>query len=608
MPTFAAADWLIVLIYCFFALTAGFSLRPVVTGSRQYLQAGRALPGWLCGLAMVGAGLGSETLLGLGAAGARYGIAEAGFFALGSIPALLFTALYLMPLYYGSQSGPRTIPDYLGRRFDQKTRALNAGMFLGMAAFGAGISLYAMARIFEALHLFDQMANRLSLPPSGSMLLAMMLPAALVLTYVLLGGLGAAMYNQALQFCVIVAGLLPAVLLGLKRIGGWSGLKAAAPAGFFQEWSGAAHAGAHSMSIGAIGMALGAGLVVGGGIWCTDFRLLQTAMAAKDVQSARRAPLIAAAVWVILPLLLILPGAIAIGLPTPHTTEVVRNENGTIYHEINVVPAAVEAGLGLVPAKADAATGKPVMGANGHAVLDYAMATPNMLAQFLPMGLLGLGIAVLLGCLMSGVAAGVTAFSAVFTCDIFEAFIAKNADDKRLLLAGRWSAAGGMVLAIGTACAAMRFVSLLDAMVLVFAVVNAPLFAVLYRGALWKRMTGHGAFAGLIAGMAAALLNDGLMLPAGAQRGIHGGWIAVLGRPSSDLALGLENALAAFFVSLIVSSVVSRWTKPRPDEELRGLVRSLTELPPARAAWWKRPEMMAAAILVAAIAVNLILM
>ncbi len=613
-PNLAAADWLILLIYGFFMLIAGFSLKPAITGSREYMQAGRSLPGWLCGMALVGASLGSQEVLGMGAAGARYGLASVGFFALGSIPAMLFAGLLLMPVYYGARSGPgaaaaRSIPEYLGLRFDPKTHALNACLFLGAAAFSAGIALYAMVRALAALHVFDQVANALNLPPTGVLLLAIALPAALVLTYVLLGGLAAAMYNQALQFCLVFAGLLPMVLLGLKKIGGWGGLKAAVPANFLPALThvspGAAHAGASAMGIGVVGLVLGAGLVLGGSAWCTDFRLLQTAMAAKDVESARRAPLIAAAVWVLVPLLLVLPGLIAVGLPTPRTTIAVHNENGAIYHDITVVPPAVEAGQGLVPARADAA-GKPLMGAGGHAVLDYEMATPNMLLQFLPMGLLGLGLTALLACLMGGVAASLTAFSTVFTCDIYQAFFAKDASDKRMLAVGRWAAVGGMLLAIGAACAPIRLDSMLDAMVLVFAVVNAPLFATLLLATLWKRTTGHGAFAGLIAGAAGALLHHGIALPKGEQPGIHGGWIAVLHHPASELALGLGTAGFAFCVSLIVTAVVSVSTKARPEEELKGLVHSLAERPPANVTWWKRPEALAAAILLAAIVVNLI--
>ena len=631
VPNLAAADWLILLIYFFFVVVAGFSLRPFMTGSKEYLQAGRALPAWLCGVAMLSAGLGSQEMLGMGAAGARYGLASVGLFALGSIPAMLFAGIYLMPLYYGAGSEPkalskspaqpgpetqsgtgengggaRSVPEYLGLRYDRKTRALNACLFAAMALFSAGISLYAMARIFAALHVFDRIATQWNLPTTGVLLLAMALPAALVLAYVLLGGLAATMYNQALQFSVTMAGVLPVALLGLKRIGGWSGLKAAVPAGFVHEWSGTGHAGGHAMGIGAAVLVVGVGIVLGGGMWCSDFRLLQTAMAAKDVASARRAPLIAAAARIFVPLALILPGLIAVGLPTPRTTIVIHNENGAIYHEITIVPAAEEAGQGLVPAKSNAATGKPVMGADGRAVLNYEMATPAMLLHFLPMGMLGLGLAALMACLMSGVAASLTGFNTVFALDIYQAFLKKGASDKQILKAGRWAAAGGMLVAIGAACAAMRFNSILDAMVLVFAVVNAPLFATLLLGVFWRRATGHGAFAGLIAGVAGALMHHGLALPKGAQPGIHGGWIAALFHPESEMALGLETAIVAFCMSLLVTAAVSACTEARPEAELKGLVRSLAERPAVAAKWWKRPEALAAAILLAAIAVNAI--
>lgn len=352
-------------------------------------------------------------------------------------------------------------------------------------------------------------------------------------------------------------------------------------------------------------MVVGVGIVIGGGVWCADFRLLQTAMAAKDVESARRAPLLAAAAMVFVPLVLILPGLIAVGLPTPRTTIVIHSENGAIYHDITVVPPAEEAGQGLVPAKADAATEKPVMSADGHAVLDYEMATPAMLLHFLPTGMLGLGLAALMACLMSGVAASLTACNTVFACDIYQAFLKKDASDKQILKAGRWAAAGGVMLAIAAGSAALRSNDLVDVVVLVFAVVNAPLFATLLLGVLCKRMTGHGAFAGLIAGMVAALLHHGTALPWGEQRGIHGGWIAVLHHPASDMALGLGTAALAFIVSLLATVAVSLCTKPRPEAKLAGLMHA-TE--PSKTAWWRRPETIAAAvILLAAIAVNLML-
>lgn len=608
MPTLAAPDSLILLIYAFFMLAAGFSLKSAMTGSREFMQAGRSLPAWICGLAMLGAGLGSQEVLGMGAAGARYGLASIGLFALGSIPAMLFAGLYLMPIFYGAKTAGaprariiRSIPEYLGLRFDPKTRVLNAFLFAAMSIFSAGIALCVMARIFIALHVFDRFADTFNLPPTGVLLLAMGLPAALVLAYVLLGGLGAAIYNQATQFCLTLAGLLPAVLLGLKKIGGWNGLKAAAPT---EGVHGLVH-GAYPMGAGAIFLFMAVGLVLGGGTWCTDFRLLQTAMAAKNVASAQRTPILAAAVRVFVPFAVVLAGLIAVALPTPHTSIVIHSDNGVIYHEITVVPAAAEAGRGLVPAKAGA-DGKPIRSTNGQAELDYAMATPNLLLEFLPTGLLGLGVTALLACLMSGVAASVTAFSTVFTCDIFQVLAALDAQDKRLLSIARWAAAGGALLAFGAAFAALRLDSILDALLLMFAIVNAPLFAVLLLGAFWKRATGHGACAGLIAGAVTALVNHGIALPSGDQPGIHGGWIAPFFHPASELVVGLNAAMLAFLASLLVAAAVSLLTKARPENDLNGLVRSSIAREPANAKWWQRPEAMAAAILLIAIAVHLI--
>jgi len=619
VPNLSATDSLVLLIYAFFMLSAGFSLKTAMTGSKEFMQAGRALPSWLCAIAMLGASLGSQEVLGMGAAGARFGLSSMGWIALGSIPAMLFAGLFFVPVFYGSNSraagstekgshvAPRSIPEYLGLRFDQRTRVLNAFLFSAMVLFNAGIALYAMGRVFVALHVFDRLSTALNLPPIGVLLLSMALPAALVLAYVLLGGLGAAMYNQAMQFCLVVAGLLPAVLLGVKRVGGWSGIKAAVPGNLLHglsQTSAPGHAATHPL--GGIALLLGVGLVLGGGMWCADFRLLQTAMAAKDVDAAQKSPIIAAGLRIFVPIVAVLPGLIAVALPTPHTSIVIHNENGVIYHEITVVPPAAEAGKGLVPAKTGA-DGKPLIAADGRPELDYAMATPNAMLEFLPTGLLGLGLTALLACLMSGVAASVTSFSTVFTSDIFQTLLVPMASDKLLLRMARWATLGGVLLAFGAACVSMRFDSLLDALILAFALVNAPLFAVMLLGVFWKRATDQGAFAGLAAGAVAALLYHGLGLPQGDHPGSHGGWIAALVHPSKDLIFGLEIALLAFLLSLVVATAVSLFTKARPEAELIGLVHAPSVRPPKNAKWHKRPEVMAAAILVLAIVVNLIL-
>jgi solute:Na+ symporter, SSS family len=356
----------------------------------------------------------------------------------------------------------------------------------------------------------------------------------------------------------------------LKQIGGWNGLKAAAGLSAFAR----EHGRTGDTGVAAMAIAAALGLVVAAGTWCADFRVLQAAMAAKDADAARKASLVAAGARFAAPLLLILPAIVALGLPTPHTTIVIHNENGTIYHDISVVPSEVENGQGLVPARIDAATGKPVKDAGGNTVLDDAMAAPNVMLHFLPTGLLGLGLAALLASMMAGTAANVTAFSSVFTCDLWESLTRKKGEEDKQITVARWAAAAAMLLAFAVALAAMRFGDLPNAMALVFAAVIAPVLATLLLGVFWNRATGSGAFAGLTAGWAAALLHHGLALPVGEQRGIHGGWIAVLHHSSSELNLSIGTGVLAFLVSLVAGAIVSVFTKARADGELADLVQS----------------------------------
>jgi SSS family solute:Na+ symporter len=330
-------------------------------------------------------------------------------------------------------------------------------------------------------------------------------------------------------------------------------------------------------------------------------------MAAKNVDAARRVPLLAAIPRIFLPLLLILPGAIAIGLPTPRTTTMTRIEDGAILHNTTVVRPEAEAGDGLVPARVDPSTRKLVRTASGDPALDYEMATPTMVAHFLPAGLLGLGLTALLACLISGMAANLTAFSAVFTCDLYLLFIGKESDREPAVVVGRWAALGGVLLSVGTAFAVARLSGLLEALIQVFSVVGVPLFAAVLLGMFWKRATGHGAFTGLIAGAGAALLHHGLTLPAGAQPGLRGGWIAVLGHYPGGMAQCFWTAILALGVSVVVTVGVSFCTKARPEKELAGLVYSLTPKPKRAKVWWQRPGALAVGVLLIAAAVSLLL-
>ncbi len=604
MANLNSTDWLIVLLYLFGVLSIGFLLRASIKTGKDFLEAGRALPTWVCALAFVAASMGIQELIAMGASGARYGFRAGLLFSLGAIPALLFAGICMMPLYYGS--GARTVPDYLGLRFDGKTRLLNACTFSVMTLGSGGVSLYLMARLMQSLKIFDPLFYVNGWPHKGIFTFCVLLCAAVVLVYVLLAGLAGAMIGQVLQFLLIAAGFVPVAMMGMKNVGGWNGVKAALPAAYPQS--------AHLAGISSVLLWVLLGLVFGAGRWCTDFRILQTAMAAKNMESARRVPLLAAAIGLLIPFLLILPGALAIGLPTPHSTTVVRDENGAIFHEITVVPPDEAQGQGLVPARVDGKTGKALLDSEGHAQLNYDRATPEMLIHYLPTGLLGLGLAALLASLMSGLAASVTAFNAVFTVDIYEAGIRENAKDGRSLAVGRWAALGGMLIAIGVAYAVSglggaAFGSTgavgdaLSALLLVFALVTLPQLATFLMGMFSRRATGHGAFAGLAAGTAAALLHYGLTLPLDARAGLQGGWITVVHRYPGFIAECFWMAIIGFAVNLIVAAAVSASTEAKPAEQLKGTVHWLTPRP-AIAAWWKRPEAMAGAIVLAALVIG----
>jgi SSS family solute:Na+ symporter len=600
-----SVDWVIMTLYFVFVLGIGFALKRYMKTSKDFFQAGRALPAWICGLAFISANLGAQEVIGMGASGAKYGLETAHFYGIGAIPAMIFVGIFMMPFYYGSKA--RSVPEFLRMRFDEKTRALNACSFAVMTVFSSGISMYAMARLIQALHVFDSLFRSLGRPPEEIFTFSIVLSAIIVLGYIFLGGLTSAIYNEVLQFFLIIAGFLPLVLLGLKNIGGWSGLKASLPAAYMHEWKGVMHANTNPMGIEIIGIGMGLGFVLGAGYWCTDFLVIQTAMASKDMESARRVPLIAAVPKMLFPFLVILPGLLAIGLPTPHTTTtVIRGADGSITHNIQVVSPQIEQGRGLVPAKINPVTGKAMLTASGAPLLDYDMATPNMLLHFFPTGILGLGLTALLASFMSGMAGNVTAFNTVFTYDLYQSYIHKGASDRHYLAVGRWATVGGVMLSIATAYAAINFNNIMDTLQLVFSFVNAPLFATFLLGMFSKRTTGHGAFAGLIAGTGAAMLHHGLTLPIEAHPGIHGGWITVLHHYPSDMAQNFWGAIFAFSANFIVAVLVSLMTKPRPESELVGLVHSLTPKPPhAHLEWWKRPEALAVAILVVAVALNI---
>ncbi len=603
MTTLSAADGLILLLYFFFVGGVGFALNSFIKTGDDFLLAGRAMPAWIGGLALVGVGLGGQEILAMGALGAHYGFEGAQWFGIGAIPAMVFAGLYMMPVYYTSKA--RTVPEYLRLRFDAKTRVIYALVFAAMTIVGAGVALYVMARAAVALDVFDALFYARHWPISAILPAAMVLPALLVLAIVWFGGLTGTLYSQVMQFLVILAGILPAVYIGLRNAGGWSGLSEAIPSSM-HEWRAMSMAGSGPMGLGAVGLCLGLGVALAGSLWCVDFRALQTAFSQKNAEAAQRVPLIAAFFMAFLPFVVVLPGLLAVSLPTPHNTTIVTLENGSIVRNTEVVSPAAAAGKGIVPAKANPENGQPVRDASGKVLLDYRAATPNLLAHFLPQGLLGLGLAALLAGLMSGMAAAISAFNSVFVRDLYQPLLGKEKDEAHYLQVARWTTLSAVAATLGVAFAAMYFHNLLGTMAIGFASLNAPVLATFLLGMFWRRTSGHGAFAGIVAGMAIAIAHYGLTIPTGAHPGMHGGWIAVLHVYPGTIAQAAWTALFGLVANLIVTSAVSLCTAPRASEELAGLVYSLLpERQSVQKAWWKRPEAVAIAALLVAVAVNI---
>jgi solute:Na+ symporter, SSS family len=594
-------DWLIMILYFVFVLGIGFALKRYMRTSKDFFQAGRGLPAWICGLAFISANLGAQEVIGMGASGAKYGIATSHFYWIGAIPAMIFVGVFMMPFYYGSKA--RSVPEFLLLRYDDKTRVFNACTFAGMTVLSSGISMYAMARLIQTLHVFDGLFLHFGLPIGWIFHFAIILSALIVLGYIFLGGLTSAIYNEVLQFFLIVAGFLPLVWVGLRNVGGWNGLKATLPSAYTHSWQGMTHASTNPLGVDIFGLAMGLGFVLSFGYWCTDFLVIQTAMAAKTEESARRVPLIAAVPKMFFPFLVILPGLIAISVPTQHigpAAAMTRAADGTMV-------AAQEEGKGLIPAKVDPITGKVMRDTSGKALLDYDLAIPNMLLHYFPTGILGLGLTALLASFMSGMAGNVTAFNTVWTYDLYQGYIHKGGTDRHYLNMGRWATVGGILLSMGAAYAATSFNNIMDTLQLVFSFVNAPLFATFLLGMFWKRTTGNGAFIGLVSGTAAAVLHHGLTLPVNAHVGLHGGWIATLHTYPSDMAMNFYGAIWAFSVNFIVAVAVSLMGRPKPEKELVGLVYSLTSKPVEHhMAWYEKPTTIAYALIVMLVALNII--
>jgi SSS family solute:Na+ symporter len=561
-------DYAILGIYFLFVLGVGVALKRYMRSSTDFFLSGRSIPAWIAGLAFLSANLGAQEVIGMGASGAKYGIATSHFYWIGAIPAMVFVGIFMMPFYYGSRA--RSVPEYLRLRFDEKTRGFNAISFAAMTVFSSGISMYAMGLLLGALLGWDFNVS-------------VLVSALIVLAYIFLGGLTSAIYNEVLQFFLIVAGFIPLVLLGLKDVGGWPGLTQRlaetaqqagfAPGAWSDSWSHMGSAAANPMGVEWFGLAMGLGFVLSFGYWTTDFLVVQRAMAANSMTAARRTPLIAAFPKMLFPFLLIVPGMIAIALTTH----------------------AGQSGFEL-PVKPDG-------------TYNYDMAIPMMVGHYFPPGLLGLGLTALMASFMSGMAGNVTAFNTVWTYDIYQAYIRKGASDAHYLWMGRFATVFGIGLSVVTAYAATQFNNIMDMLQLVFAFVNAPLFATFLLGMFWKRTTGHGAFTGLLAGTTAAALHHGLTLPVNAVAvGIKGGWLGTIVHTyPSEMAQNFWTAIYAWTTCFLVTILVSVVTRPRPDSELRGLVYSLTERPrDVGLHWYQKPATLAIIVLACTLVLNVV--
>jgi len=551
--TITSIDIVIIAMYVVCVLGIGFVLRRRVHDSTDFFLAGRSIPAWTAGLAFLSANLGAQEMIGMAASGAKYGILTSHFYWVGAIPAMVFVGVFMMPFYYGSRA--RSVPEYLKLRFDEKTRGFNAITFAVMTVFSSGISMYAMGALLSLLLGWD-------------INVSIVASALVVLCYIALGGLTSAIYNEVLQFFLIVFGFAPLVYLGLREVGGWSGLAARVPSTFVHAWANLGDPAANPMGVEWFGLVMGLGFVLSFGYWCTDFLVVQRAMAADSMNAARLTPLIAAVPKMMFPFLVIVPGIIALALSA----------------------SAAPGGATLLP-----------LAPNG--TYDYNMALPHLMSRYYPAGLLGLGLTGLLASFMSGMAGNVTAFNTVWTYDIYQAYLQPRATDAHYLWMGRMTTVVGIVISVLTAYAAMRFNNIMDMLQLVFSFVNAPLFATFLLGMFWSRATGHGAFTGLLCGTLAAALHYELTVVAGTTPLVPK--LVVVHTYPSDMAQNFWGAIWAWTTCFSVTAAVSLATPAKRAQELEGLVYGLTpRLEESHLPWHRRPAVLGAIVLVLTLALN----
>jgi solute:Na+ symporter, SSS family len=634
-------DYTILLAYVAFVIGIGWTLARYMKTSSDFLTSARSIPTWVTGLAFISANLGALELVGMAASGAKYGISTAHFYWVGAIPAMIFLAVFMMPFYYGSKA--RSTPEYLKMRFDERVRGLNAVAFAVMTIFASGISMDALAKLLNQLLGWNYN-------------FALLICSGVVLLYVLKGGLTSAIYTEVLQFFMIVLGFAPVVYLGLKDVGGWHAMNHSlqavavdpakiyinastnfAPNAWTSAWQPVLAGPAHNpMGVDWFAMIFGLGFVLSFGYWCTNFLVVQRAMAAKNMIAARNTPLVAAVPKMFFPFLVIVPGMIAVALtsmpdknyriPPPivsqenyaKAVDAVKNANPADF------VAAVEAVGDALGTKVAADKIASLVAANAASKLSddqikqglynsiaenyYSGVILSLVKKYCPPGLLGLALTALLASFMSGMAGNVTAFNTVFTYDLYQAYFVKGKSDRHYFMTGKVITVVGILLSMGAAYFAKQYDNAMDIIQLVFGFVNAPIFATFLLGMFWKRTTGTGAFFGLFGGIASSAVFHALTIAQGNVPGIKGGYIKVLQVFPSEMAQNFWLAsfafTACFALTLLISLATSR---TKSDVELKGLVYSLTpKIKSDNLPFYQQPGVVGVALLIACVILNII--
>ena len=640
-------DYTILAAYVAFVIGIGWMLSRYMKTSADFLTSARSIPTWVTGLAFISANLGALELVGMAASGAKYGIATAHFYWVGAIPAMIFLAVFMMPFYYGSKA--RSVPEYLKMRFDERVRALNSVAFAVMTIFASGISMNALAKLLHSLLGWDYNV-------------ALWISSGVVLLYVLKGGLTSAIYTEVLQFFMIVLGFAPVVWLGLKDVGGWHAMNhslqtvATNPAALYLKDAGTTYAANawtsawqpvlagpanNPMGVDWFAMIFGLGFVLSFGYWCTNFLVVQRAMAAKNMTAARNTPLVAAVPKMFFPFLVIVPGMIAAALctlpdkgyriPPPIVSQenyakavaaiksadaanpdagvkAVGDALGKKVNEKNI--AGLIASVASRKNAANQYTDEQIQSGiyNSVAENDYDGVILSLVKKYCPPGLLGLALTALLASFMSGMAGNVTAFNTVFTYDLYQAYFAKGKSDRHYFLTGKVITVIGILLSIGAAYFASMYNNCMDIIQLVFGFVNAPLFATFLLGMFWKRTTATGAFLGLFGGVASSAIFHALTIAQGNAAGIKGGYLHVVTVFPSEMAQNFWLAafafIACFFLTLVISLATNR---TKSDADLKGLVYSLTpKIADHNLPIYQKPAVVGIALLIACVVLNYI--